>query len=348
MLIDPNVTQVPLALPKSGEKEMLSVFEENGRTVVRINYSSLSIIQECPRKAYYNFERGLRSKSDSPATVFGTAIHKALEIFYSEPRENRSIPVRFKDHSDLMAFGTPAPTEHFLYKAVQGFIDSAEPLRALPDDDKRSISNGVWILQEYFAKYINDPFEVYCDEKGPITERRCEAVVYEDAELKIILFGTIDVILQNKQTNVVLPADHKTSSIVGNDFYNRLKPNLQYSAYSWLAKEVLKIDSNVFMVNCIGVKARPKTSRGSGPDFPRQVTTRTEADFVEFKESVIEGVQRFLGWREAGVWPLGSVNVCTFWGGCSFLEVCGAPEEIRGAMIENKFQTTKEVPSEIK
>lgn len=341
MLIEPNVTNVPLALPREGEKEMLSLIEENGVLTVRVNYSSLSIMQECPRKAYYMLHRKLRGKSDSPATLFGSAIHKALEVFYRIPRENRNIPHRFAEYSDLMAHGHAAPTDHPLYACIAGFVQVAEPLRALPDEDKRSLSSGVWLLQHYFKTYINDPFEVYCDEEGPVVERRAELKIYEDAKLNIVLFGTIDCVLKNMQTGVILPTDHKTSSVVGNDFYNRLKPNAQYSGYFYLAQQVLKIQGDGFLVNCLQVKARPKTARGTPPDFPRQVTRRSPLDIEEFKESLVFSVKDYLRWLEANVWPMGSVNVCTFWGGCSFLDVCGAPHEIREDILANKFENTK-------
>lgn len=342
MLITPNVTEVPLQIaPSTSPKEMLSHRTEGGKDFIRVNYSSLSLIQTCPRKAQYSLERGLKAKSESPATLFGTAIHKALEVFYAIPRTERFLPANFIDHSNLLAFGHSPPNSHPLYSAVQAFVEKAEPLRALPDEDKRSISNGVWILQNYFKTYIDDPFEVFADSEGPILERSASLILFDSPELQIEIFGTIDAVLKNVQTGVLLPADHKTSSMVGNDFYNRLKPNAQYTTYLLLAKEVLGLDPAGFLVNCIEVKAKPKTARGSPPNFPRQVTTRSEEDFKEYKETVIEGVQSFLRWKRSGVWPLGSVDSCAFWGGCTYLDVCRSPSAIRENIIENNFITTK-------
>lgn len=65
MLINVDTSRLPLAIERSHVKEMLSVTLEGGKTVVRVNYSSLSILQECPRKSYYTFERTLRAKMDS-------------------------------------------------------------------------------------------------------------------------------------------------------------------------------------------------------------------------------------------------------------------------------------------
>lgn len=342
-MVSPDFSEVAPTIAREKAKEMLTVTKNGEQTVVRINSSSLGIILACPRKSYYVLHRMLKSMSEAPALLFGLAIHKALEVFYSHPRAERAIPGDFKTVSDLMAFW-PAENrakqaaDNFLYKAIDAFITAAQPLQALPDGDKRSIPNGIWILQEYFKTYINDPYEVYCDEQGPVTERTCETVMYEDPTLKIILFGTLDVVLKNTQTNVILPTDHKTSSIVGNDFFNRLKPNHQYSGYLMLANRVLKLTTQEFLVNCLQVKERPKTARGTGPHFTRQVTSRNQHDMVEFEQTVLWAVRSYLFWRDAQSWPLGGVTECTAYGGCQFLEICSSPTQLRENLLEAKFQ----------
>lgn len=338
MTIIPDLGRLPLAIaPQGDEKEMLSVFAEGGKTVVKINFSSLSVIQECGRKADYSLVRKLKGKQLSAALVFGTAIHKPLEIFYLAPREQRKMPVNFDEHASLMAYGHAAPSDELLYRCVAAFVQAAEPLRGLPDTDKRSLASGVWLLTHYFKTYIDDPWVAFVDEKGPVVERRCELDLFEDDSLKIILHGTIDIILRNEQNGAVLPGDHKTTSIVGSDFYNRLYPNFQYSAYALLAREVLGIKADGFLVNALETKSKPLTPRGGPPKFFRQVTQRTEEDFKEFKETVIFNVRQFLSWRENNFYPQGSVSICANYGGCQYQKVCSAPHSIRETVIENTF-----------
>lgn len=337
MLISPSLDKLPLAIERSHDKEMLSIRMEGQKTIVRVNYSSLSILQECPRKSQFTFIDGLRAKMDSPATLFGGAVHKALETFYSAPREERLIPRNFNEMSDLMAYGNPAATDELLYRCIGDFVEHAAPLRGLADTDKRSLSSGIWMLQHYFKTYISDPWEVLLDENGPIVERRCEIELYDSPELKIIAFGTIDVILRNAQTGVILAADHKTSSIIGNDFYNRLVTNLQYSLYDYCAKNVLKLNSTGFLVNCLEVKARPLTARGGPPKFIRQVTTRSIEQSEEMIQTFITEVKGFLQNKENNFFPLGHVNACASYGGCQFLDVCGSPSNIRPSIIDSKF-----------
>lgn len=345
MKVSPDFSQVAPVIERGKPKEMLTVTREGQQTVVRINSSSLGIILSCPRKSYYVLHRGLRARSEAPATLFGSAIHKALEVFYSHPRAERTIPKNFKEASDLMAFNPGAPEEHFLYEAVAAFVKAAQPLAMLPDTDKRSIPNGIWLLQNYFKTYIDDPYVVYCDEQGPVTERTFDLVLYEDPTLKIILFGTIDVVLKDEKKGMILPADHKTSSVVGADFFNRLKPNHQYTGYLLGAQQVFGLETDSFLVNCLQVKPKPVTARGTGPHLTRQVTTRSEHDITEFRQAVLWAVRSYLFWRDAESWPIGHVDACTMWGGCNFLEVCQAPSQLRENLVEAKY--TSETPTNV-
>lgn len=337
----PDFSEVAPRIQREKVKEMLTITKDGDVTVVRINSSSLGIILSCLRKSWYVLERGLKSQSESTALLFGIAIHKAMEVFYSHPRAERNIPPRFNEISNLMAFGEAAPSDHFLYKAIAAFVEAAAPLSYLPDSDKRSPSTGVWLLQHYFATYINDQYVVATDENGPIVERTGEVVLHEEPGLRIVLFGTIDVVLKNLADGRLLPADHKTTSTLGSDFFNRLKPNHQYTGYLLIARDGLKLPVHEFLVNGIQVKERPKTARGSNPSFTRQATTRSEQDITEFKQVVVHAVKTYLNCKTSEVWPLGHVDACTHYGGCQFLEVCSAPSQLRENILEAKFKVEK-------
>lgn len=317
---------------------MLTVERDGRQTLVRINSSSLSLLQTCARKSFYLLREGWRSKSGSPPLIFGSATHKALEVFYGHPRIERTIPIDFEEHAAMMAHGYSAPKAHFLYDAIAAFVRESEPLQGLPDSDKRSRSSGIWVLGHYFKTYLHDTYEIYCDDKGPFTERTFSTTLVEDKELRIELFGTIDFILRNTVTGALLPGDHKTSSQMGLEFLNRIKPNHQYTGYLFGANKALGLQSEEFMVNGIQVKARPLTARGGPPTFTRQITRRTAQDFKEFEDSVLYSVQNYLRWDADNVWPLGNVDSCAMWGGCSFLDVCSAPNELRQNILEAKYE----------
>lgn len=337
-IVSPDFSGV-ISVPPGPPKEMISVRREGGRTFVRINSSSLSLIQTCSRKSFYSLHEGWRSRTGNPPLIFGSAIHKAMEVFYAYDGE-RTFPDNFEDHAQLIGRGYAAPAPHFLYDAVAAFVKEAEPLRMLPDDDKRSIPSGIWVLQHYFNTYLNDTYTIHRDAAGPVIERDFSTVVLDEIDLQITLFGRIDFVLRNTLTGEILPGDHKTTSVMGSDFMSRVKPNHQYTGYL-LGAHVLGLgDGENFLVNGIEVKARPKTARAGPPKFIRQVTRRTPEDFTEFREVLREASRNYVRWLTEERWPLGPVDACAMWGGCSFHDVCSAPNELRSNILNAKF--TKE------
>lgn len=337
-IVTPNFGGVLRAPPSSVDKpkEMLSVSVVNGQTIVKVNSSSLSILQSCGRKSFYELEQNWRPLAVQAPLVHGIAVHKAMQVFYMHEGP-RTIPENFSHVAPLLAHGHSAPEKHFLYDALLAYVEAAEPLRALPDTDARSLTSGIWVLEHYFRTYLNDQYVIHTDASGPVVEREFETVLWEDAKLRIVLFGTIDFVLRNTVTGEILTGDHKTSSRMGPDFFNRIKPNHQYTGYLLGAHRTLGVSSEHFLVNGIQSKARPLTARGGPPTFTRQITRRTPEDFAEFETSVRDAVGNYLRWQEEERWPLGSVDSCSMWGGCKFLDVCSAPNELRGNILESKF-----------
>ncbi len=340
MIIDVSAATAA-RIERNQKKEMMQVSKlVDGRTFVRINSSSLSILQECPRKAQLLIGRGLVAKTESPATVFGSAIHAAMETFYLGERSERRLPTNYMSKMELMSYGNTLPEEldHLIYRATRAFISAAEPLAHLSEDNKRSIQNGVWTLGHYFKAYITDPFVVLKDASGkPMVERRVEYEIYADDALVINCFGTIDVVLENVNNGNIIVCDHKTSSMVRSGFYNRLKPNDQYTLYLLGCREDLKLDTNMFMVNCLEVKAKPKTARGSAPSFPRQTTPRSEEDYTDFRRTVVSKVKEYLFYLHDNFFPRGTTNACAMYAGCQYLEVCSANSVIRENIIAANF-----------
>lgn len=321
-------------------KEMVSVSQlEDGRTKVRINFSSLSIMQECWRKTEYSLVRKLRANLESPATLFGSAIHKGLECFYLGDSSARMIPKNYRETMLMIGAGAWEPewSSELLYASAKAFADKAQPLSRLPAGNKRSISTGVWMLTHYFEKYLQDPFVVMSDEKGPLVERSFSMPIHSDERLFIEGFGQIDVVLRNTKTGEVLPCDHKTTTMLGPSFYSRLNPNFQYTFYSWATNAVLGLQTESFLVNALQVKEPPKTNRGSPPDFARQVTTRTADDYEELRNALIYYVEQFLINSRLNYFPMHTPGPCSNYSGCTFQDICGSPKQLRENIIKAKF-----------
>lgn len=226
--------------------------------------------------------------------------------------------------------------EFVTFRAARAFAVKAEPLTQLPDDNKRSIHTGVWMLRHYFETYLDDAYVIAHDAKGPIVERKFTHRIHEDSDMIVDLFGTIDAVMMNEASGLILPADHKTSSRLY-DFYQMINPNHQYTGYLWAAREVLGLKTDSFLVNALEVKPPPKTARGSKPNFARQVTTRTEDDFAELRDAVMLAIMTYVTNEQANTWPMSSPGPCSKYGGCQYLEVCSAPKSLRESVIRSRY-----------
>lgn len=283
-------------------KRMMEIDTRFDEPVYKINSSSADLIHTCRKKAFYALKVGARPDTESSALLFGSALHKALEAFYITPPECRSLQF-----------------------VTDTFVDyaSATKLAELPSDDKRSIKNGQKIIEKYFQVYASDPWVTVVDKRGPVVERSFEFKA--DNYDGLYLHGQIDALMQNTETGEVVVVDHKTSSSLGSDFMNRIKPNLQFSTYAWAAN---KMGFNVgrVMVNGIQV-AKTKT------DLVRVFTERTKEDFREMEETFFEARRLYHYSDTYNTWPLNSL-ACSHWGGCPYREVCALPEAQRKNALE--------------
>lgn len=330
-----------VSIPVPEIKRMLEVkTKPGGGYHVTINASSLDMIQTCLRKSQYQLRDNLVPHDKSMGIIFGSGIHKALEVFYEAPRELRILPPNYKQKLELICQGHK-PTEDFIiYKAAWEFYNEVGlELSGLPDTDKRSLSNAAWLLGEYFESRINDPYEVYVHNGTPCVETMYECDFFDSKSLTIRIHGTVDAILQNKANGNLIICDHKTTSATNmNDFFNRTKPNHQYSLYVYLVEKALGLGIENFMINVFQVKARPKTAKGSGPNFLNIMTKRTPEDLAEFEKSLLFYVRQYILCLETGHFPLGTANACANYGQCAFLKVCESPASIQSSILSAEFK----------
>jgi hypothetical protein len=162
-------------------------------------------------------------------------------------------------------------------------------------------------------------------------ERSFEFDLYEDEKLKVIYFGTIDAIFYNKEFGTTFVCDHKTTSALGKEFFNRLRPNHQYTGYVMAAQRVFGLNTSGFMVNGIQVA---KTKQ----EFSRQFTERDEEDFSTFKITVLDAVDKWLRYNKSEIFPINAPNPCAAYGGCQFIEACSSPYKLRETILNNKYR----------
>lgn len=327
--------QAPIARTRDN-KRMLEVSKTpEGKWHAKINFSSLDVISSCMRKAHYQLGRKLKSDVEAPATLFGKAIHKALEHWYTLAFSQRILSTADAKQAELLAYGHGA-TEQYdgALESIRRFVLCAQQLRSLGDSDKRSIANGVHILKAYFSQYANDKLAVVSDKDGmPLIERDFEFRLCESNDCTVDYFGTIDAILQHQDTGEIMCVDHKTTHALGKEFIARAKPNHQFTGYIEGARRAFGIDTRLFMINGIQV-AKTKC------EFMRIVTERDESDYLELQIAVVNAVGLYLFCLKMDAWPMSAPTACTMWGGCQYLDACSIPIAMRENVISAKWGQT--------
>lgn len=316
------------------EPEQISVY---------INFSSLDLIQQCMKKAYFRLHRSLAAEIEHPALTTGKGVHKALEVWYAGKREDRKASSWQTDQniSRLLAGQEPDLTGKDLrVAAIAAYLNETDSLKNNPNLEARDRSNVINILNAYFDYYLEDEFELFSDKDGPFLERSFELPVplsrnyyeapFEKKPLRIYLHGTIDMILQNALTGSLVVTDHKTSSSLGKDFINRIKPNFQYTGYFWGAMEYFELQPEYFMVNGLQI-AKTKQS------FLRQRTHISLDEIEDLWLSLEDASRRYLDATFAERWPMSAPNACTMWGGCEYKQVCEVGPKLRENVLAASF-----------
>ncbi len=313
-------------------KRMLEIKKlDDGRWFISINNSSVSVIQDCLTKAEKMLLRKLVNNNESEALTAGKAIHKGLEHWYSLPEHLRHLRAQEIEFADTLTGGpmyAPSSPYETALDSINEYVKSAESLQTLDAGDKRGLANGIKIMKAYFAHYANDNYEIYRDEAGPFVERSFEFPMYENDNVVINYHGQIDCALIDKNTKKIILVDHKTTAALGASFFNRVKPNHQYTGYIWAAQKMgLNVDS--LMVNGIQV-AKTKC------EFARQITTRNQEDFNELVMTVFDSAMRMISAQKNNMYPMNTAS-CVGFGTCQYHDICSAPKSMREQIIKNQY-----------
>lgn len=330
---------IPFApeLPEQEPKEMFSTRQlVDGRTEIRINNSSYQLIRACLRKADYALNRNLRAQREGEATLFGRAIHGALEVWYSGDPKARSKPSALCDEyiACLEAGLPPVPHGRCLRCAAAGrFLEIAQPLQHLDSLQARSRRNGLVILDAYFDEYHDDPLVILEDNIGPLCERRVEMVLAEESDSRVVFFGTIDSVMQNVETKHILLMDHKTTSSLGKEFLQKINPSSQVIGYVAAFRRTFpQFDTRTFGINGLQVA---KTMQ----NFMRHYVEITDDMIAEWRISLLDAAYDFWARQQAqGPYPMQMDTSCTAYGGCQYRALCEIAPGLRQNIIEAQYE----------
>jgi hypothetical protein len=168
--------------------------------------------------------------------------------------------------------------------------------------------------------------------------------------IDVMYSGRIDLAAMLENTLFVI--DHKTTGMLGKQFFERAAMMAQQLGYCWSFQELTKQRVNGYMVNAIRTKEPPRwindpdkaTPKGSSPEswwrdsFQRERFYVTPTQLEEWRNNTIELMNTFFWHYERDYMPM-HTSWCTQFGRCPYYDVCTLPAEQRGMMLESNLYT---------
>jgi hypothetical protein len=118
--------------------------------------------------------------------------------------------------------------------------------------------------------------------------------------------------------------EHKTTSQMGDYYFNQFRPNNQITGYVWAGGLLSGQPVGGAIVNAIGIY------RVGATKFRREITTRTQDDLKHWLLNVRATCQQIQDCELRGFWPL-YTGSCTMYGKCEYHDV-----HVLGTQIEQE------------
>jgi len=293
-----------------------------------IDNSFIELLQTCPTSLLYNRLHKRISAFEKPALSFGHAGHLVWEYRYKHCKNN-----------------TPKMSdEESQFHLLEKYFSENPP----PEDDFRTLNWAAELfIRRYNEHYPIEPFNVLEDDKGqPMTELSFTIPLYDcDVpmfKVPVIYTGRIDLpVLWNSEIIVI---DHKTTSMMGDNFWSDLKVSPQQLGYCWSFEQLTGKRCRGFCVNAVRSRPAPERPKGGieawwDENYQRQKFSIEPWQLVEWKNNLIGLVEEFFWHYSRGYFPLKKRWCCGKFGKCQYYDVDDlAPEDRLSWLNSSAFQ----------
>jgi hypothetical protein len=335
-----------------------------------ISASFLERLETCPRSAQY-YKLDARISIDNAGGLnFGKHIHTAMELYNlhtgmgTDPSQIDSLV------ADQLTkdFGAHAPVDgdhrdlnwaietYQRYKRQFEFdsfslLEYAQPLECKACKDHPTDPCNFCLGTRQRKVMVEVPFAVklfdYVNDKSNLFP----------VELPIYYHGYID--LPIKINNQLFVLDYKTSSVLGNGFWDAQRMSAQQKGYCWAMRETTKLDVAGHIVRAIRTSKMPATVAQGKPNrntgnvtsienwwaegFPEEKFYLGTNELEEWKTNAISLVEEFLWHYSRSYFPKKTQWCCGKYGKCQYYEVCSVfPETDRSLILNSGLFKTKE------
>jgi len=183
---------------------------------------------------------------------------------------------------------------------------------------------------------------------------------FAKVQIRVLYCGRID--LPHILDGSLFVMDHKTTSMLGNGFYEQMRMSAQQKGYCWSFEQLTGQKVRGYQVNTIRVKEPPKyVTEGKASSRTGKVTTAeswwdeslqrekyllSDGELNEWHRNTIGLIKEFFWHYQNDYFPKKTSWCVSKYGKCTYYDVCSLfPSEQRGILLHSgNFQENKWTP----
>jgi len=327
----PTAATASAAVPVSLPRKYLFHALGNDDYELAIDNSNLELFTQCDTAAYYRLILG-RSTGMTAATVYGQAIHSALDVFYADkaldlpPDISRMLPPALaelaKAPSDMLGWRNEAQLTETLVRYIKKY---SSELWSILDVESRP---AVELPFRFDFGHIDINANVACSGHNLVDNDLPDTPLYV-RKLRIVYTGRIDLIVE--QAGKLWVVDHKTSSVGGPSYYEGFRTSSQFRGYCYIAGQLLGREVSGAFANVI--LARQPTKTGRDIEYERQPFVYDESLLAEWRHNTFTNISTFVARIISGDFPQRTTHCTNKFGTCPYLSVCALPPHLRPHLL---------------
>lgn len=337
-------------------------WQPDGSLLFRVDWSSIESLLSCNRSAEYKLVHSRQSGSRA-ALTFGAAIHAGLEIWY----RNKHKIGTFED-----AAGELLTHEALLsrcYSAIESTFAESPPSHFSPD--YRTSDYAIQSFHSYITHYKDEILTPFTYQDKPLVEFSFSFPLGK-SELPIGIFGswglgtltndvtqeknhiargTLSIPVHIEWSGIVdmlaevngslYVVDHKTTSILSQDFFDGFEIAMQPVGYFSAVRAAFSdLPIKGFLANVLACRkpvaavtksGRPTTSKPF--EALRRQYNYSDWHVEEFKRDALALIEELFANLTNSYFPRKTTWCVGKYGKCPFFDVCALPPEQRMSML---------------
>lgn len=348
-------------------------WQADGSLLFRVDWSSIESLLGCNRSAQYKLIHSRQGGSRS-ALTFGAAIHAGLEVWYrNKDKIGTQIPIPAEQETYETLTQEALLTR--CYSAIESTFTESPP-SLFPD--YRTSDYAVQSFHSYINHYKDEVLSPYIHEGKPLVEfsfayplgqtelptsifkswgygtltnnaeleqnwKTVTSLSESDATIPVRIewTGIIDMLAEVNGSLYVV--DHKTTSIISQDFFDGFEIAMQPTGYFSAMKAAFpELPIKGFLANVLACRkpvaavtksGRPTTSKPFEA-FRRQYHY-TDWHVQEFKQDALALVEELFANVTNQFFPKKTQWCVGKYGKCPYFDVCSLPPESRLSMLQS-------------